>query len=81
MSCHGLKKAAHLNGEIDDVRDIDMKKKEDGSKYFDIDIDRCVVHFEDKNLAPVPVPVKVKTTNLCVVFDFAKSRRRLDLYE
>ncbi|KAK1740089.1 hypothetical protein QTG54_009039 [Skeletonema marinoi] len=44
--CHGLQKAAHLNGKIGDVRDLDVKEKEDGSKYFDKDIDRCVVHFK-----------------------------------
>eukprot|EP00984_Skeletonema_dohrnii_P012141 scaffold4883_cov120-Skeletonema_dohrnii-CCMP3373.AAC.1 len=63
--CHGLQKAAHLNGMIGDVRDLDVKEKQDGSKYFDKEIDRCVVHFEDKSLKPV----KVKATNLRVVFD------------
>eukprot|EP00985_Skeletonema_marinoi_P023698 scaffold15916_cov67-Skeletonema_marinoi.AAC.2 len=65
--CHGLQKAAHLNGKIGDVWDIDVKEKEDGSKYFDVDTDRCVVHFEDKSLNLAPV--KVKATNLRVVFD------------
>eukprot|EP00984_Skeletonema_dohrnii_P022239 scaffold11354_cov71-Skeletonema_dohrnii-CCMP3373.AAC.1 len=76
VSCKGLlhfqgkpkkntSKAAHLNGKIGEVRDVDMKEKEDGSKYFDKDNDRCVVHFEDKSLKPV----RVKATNLRVVFD------------
>eukprot|EP00984_Skeletonema_dohrnii_P029818 scaffold20708_cov118-Skeletonema_dohrnii-CCMP3373.AAC.2 len=47
--CHGLQKAAYLNGKVGDVRDLDVKEKEDGSKYFDMDVDRCVVHFEDKS--------------------------------
>jgi len=63
--CHGLQKAVHLNGEIGDVRDLDLKAMEDGS----IDINRCVVHFEDKSLAPV----KVKPTNLRVLFDLPKA--------
>ena len=63
--CHSLQKAAHLNGKIGEVRDVDMKEKEDGSKYFDKDTDRCVVHFEDKSLKPV----RVKAANLRVVFD------------
>jgi len=50
---HGLKKAAHLNGEIGDVRD-----------YCKLS-DRCVVHLEEKNLKPV----KVKHENLRIVFD------------
>jgi hypothetical protein len=29
--CHGLQNAAHLNGTIGDVRDLDIKEKEDGS--------------------------------------------------
>ena len=63
--CHGLQKATHLNGMIGDVRDIDVKEKEDGSEGFDVNIDRCVVHFEDKSLKPV----NVKATNLRVLFD------------
>ena len=63
--CHGLQKAVHLNGKIGDVRDLDLKAMEDGS----IDINRCVVHFEDKSLAPV----KVKPTNLRVLFDLPKA--------
>ncbi|KAK1740073.1 hypothetical protein QTG54_009023 [Skeletonema marinoi] len=50
---HGLKKAAHLNGEIGDVRE-----------YCKLS-DRWVVHLEDKNLKPV----KVKHENLRIVFD------------
>eukprot|EP00985_Skeletonema_marinoi_P019989 scaffold11655_cov133-Skeletonema_marinoi.AAC.4 len=50
---HGLKKAAHLNGEIGDVRE------------FCQSTDRCVVHLEDKDLKPV----KVKHENLRIVFD------------
>ncbi|KAK1740074.1 hypothetical protein QTG54_009024 [Skeletonema marinoi] len=50
---HGLKKAAHLNGEIGDVRE-----------YCKLS-GRCVVHLEDKDLKPV----KVKHENLRIVFD------------
>ena len=50
---HGLKKAAHLNGEIGDVRE-----------YCKLS-DRWVVHLEDKDLKPV----KVKHENLRIVFD------------
>eukprot|EP00984_Skeletonema_dohrnii_P010662 scaffold4179_cov71-Skeletonema_dohrnii-CCMP3373.AAC.3 len=50
---HGLKKAAHLNGEIGDVREYCQST------------DRCVVHLEDKGLKPV----KVKPENLRIVFD------------
>eukprot|EP00984_Skeletonema_dohrnii_P001522 scaffold486_cov148-Skeletonema_dohrnii-CCMP3373.AAC.3 len=50
---HGLKKAAHLNGEIGDVRE------------FCQSTDRCVVHLEGKDLKPV----KVKPENLRIVFD------------
>eukprot|EP00984_Skeletonema_dohrnii_P028217 scaffold18122_cov72-Skeletonema_dohrnii-CCMP3373.AAC.2 len=50
---HGLKKAAHLNGEIGDVRE-----------YCKLS-GRCVVHLEDKDLKPV----KVKHDNLRIVFD------------
>jgi hypothetical protein len=47
------------------VRKFDTKEKEDGRKYFDKDVDRCVVYFEDEGLKPV----SVKATNLRVVFD------------
>jgi len=67
--CHGLQNSAHLNGKIGDVRNLDVKEKEDGSKYFDKDIDRCVVYFEDRSLAPV----KVKAKNLRVLFDLLKA--------
>lgn len=67
--CHSLQKAAHLNGKIGEVRNFDTTKKEDGRKYFDKDVDRCVVYFEDKGLKPV----SVKTTNLRVVFDLPNS--------
>eukprot|EP00984_Skeletonema_dohrnii_P001536 scaffold486_cov148-Skeletonema_dohrnii-CCMP3373.AAC.17 len=50
---HGLKKAAHLNGEIGEVRG-----------YCEL-TDRCVVHLEDKGLRPV----KVKHENVRIVFD------------
>ncbi len=50
---HGLKKAAHLNGEIGDIR-----------KYCE-STDRYVVHFEDKALKPV----KVKHENVRMIFD------------
>jgi hypothetical protein len=63
--CHSLQKASHLNGKIGEVRDFDVKEKEDGRKGFDKDIDRCVVHFEDEGLKPV----SVKANNLRVVFD------------
>jgi len=63
--CHSLQKAAHLNGKIGEVRDFDVKEKEDGKKGFDKDVDRCVVHFEDEGLKPV----SVKANNLRVVFD------------
>ena len=67
--CHSLQKAAHLNGKIGEVRKFDVKEKEDGRKYFDKDVDRCVVHFEDEGLKPV----SVKATNLRVVFDLPNS--------
>ena len=67
--CHSLQKAAHLNGKIGEVREFDTKKKEDGRKYFDKDVDRCVVYFEDEGLKPV----RVKATNLRVVFDLPNS--------
>jgi len=50
---HGLKKAAHLNGKIGDVREHCTLS------------DRWVVHLEDKDLKPV----KVKHENLRIVFD------------
>jgi hypothetical protein len=50
---HGLKKAAHLNGKIGDVRDYCQST------------DRYVVHLEDKGLKPV----RAKHGNLRVVFD------------
>eukprot|EP00984_Skeletonema_dohrnii_P001534 scaffold486_cov148-Skeletonema_dohrnii-CCMP3373.AAC.15 len=56
---HGLKKAAHLNGEIGDVRE------------FCQSTDRCVVHLEDKGLKPV----KVKHENLRIVFDLVDPKK------
>ena len=56
---HGLKKAAHLNGEIGDVRE------------FCQSTDRCVVHLEDKGLKPV----KVKPENLRIVFDLVDPKK------
>jgi hypothetical protein len=50
---HGLKKAAHLNGEIGDVRD------------YCHSTNRYVVHLENKCLKPV----RVKHYNLRIVFD------------
>ncbi len=67
--CHSLQKAAHLNGKMGEVRKFDSKVKEDGRKYFDKDVDRCVVYFEDEGLKPV----SVKATNLRVVFDLPNS--------
>jgi hypothetical protein len=67
--CHSLQKAAHLNGKIGEVRKFDTKEKEDGRKYFDKDVDRCVVYFEDEGLKPV----SVKATNLRVVFNLPNS--------
>ncbi len=50
---HGLKKAAHLNGEIEDSRDrCDLSHRD-------------IVHLEDKALKPV----KVKQENLRIIFD------------
>lgn len=69
--CHGLQNSAHLNGKIGDVRNLDVKEKEDGSKYFDKDIDRCVVYFEDRSRSLAPVKVKAK--NLRVLFDLLKA--------
>jgi hypothetical protein len=56
---HGLKKAAHLYGEIGDVRE------------FCQSTDRCVVHLDDKGLKPV----KVKYENLCILFDVADPKK------
>ncbi|KAK1740132.1 hypothetical protein QTG54_009082 [Skeletonema marinoi] len=56
---HGLKKAAHLNGEIGDVRG-----------HCEL-TDRCVVHLEGKDLKPV----KVKHENLRIVFDVADPKK------
>ena len=53
VMCHGLKNAAHLNGEIGDVRD------------FNSGTDRYVVRFEDKILKPA----SIKPANLRIVFD------------
>jgi hypothetical protein len=50
---HGLKKAAHLNGKMGDVRDYCQST------------DRLFVYLEDKELKPV----KVKHMNLRIVFD------------
>ena len=50
---HGLKKAAHLNGKIGEIRGGCMHSN------------RHVLHFEDKSLKPV----KVKQENLRIVFD------------
>jgi hypothetical protein len=52
-----------LNGMIGDVRDLDVKEKEDGSKYFDKDIGSSFRRQEHEACE------KVKATNLRVVFD------------
>jgi hypothetical protein len=46
--CHGLHKAAHFNGKIGEVRNLDVKENEDGIKDFDKNTDRCVVHLKTK---------------------------------
>ncbi len=56
---HGLKKAAHLNGEIGDIR-----------KYCE-STDRYVVHLESK----VQKTVKVKHENLRMVFDLPPPKK------
>ncbi len=58
---HGLKKAAHLNGEIGDIR-----------KYCE-STDRYVVHLESKGLKTV----KVKHENLRIVFDLPDPKKNL----
>jgi len=56
---HGLKKAAHLNGKIGDVRDYCQST------------DRYMLYLEDKGLKPV----KVKHGNFRVVFDLYEIQR------
>ena len=56
---HGLKKAAHLNDEIGDVRDLCQLSG------------RWVVHLEGKGLKPV----KVKQENLHIVFDLPDPKK------
>jgi hypothetical protein len=56
---HGLKKDAHLNGEIGDIRDLCQLSG------------RWVVHLEGKGLKPV----KVKQENLRIVFDLPEPRK------
>jgi len=51
--CHGLKKAAHLNGKLAEVRS------------FDKDKERYTIHFEDTSLKPVAV----KKENVRIAFD------------
>ena len=56
---HGLKKAAHLNGEVGDIRDRCALSN------------RYVVHLEGKGLKPV----KVKQENLRIVFDLPDPKK------
>ena len=56
---HGLKKAAHLNDEIGDIRDYCALSN------------RHVVHFERKGL----MPVKVKQENLRILFDLPDPKK------
>ena len=51
--CQGLKKAAHLNGKLADIRSYDEYKE------------RYTIHFEDKSLKPVAV----KKENVRIAFD------------
>jgi hypothetical protein len=56
---HGLKKAAHLNGEIGDIRDLCRLSN------------RWVVHLEGN----ASKPVKVKQENLRIVFDLPAPKK------
>ena len=56
---HGLTKAAHLNGEVGDIRDFCKLSN------------RCVVHLEGKGLKPV----KVTEENLRIVFDLPDPKK------
>ena len=56
---HGLKKAAHLNGEIGDIREYDKLSN------------RYVVHPERKGMKPV----KVKQENLRILFDLPDPKK------